>query len=145
MNKLLGELIANSDVTIDGVRPRATWLANPNITKWGLTWREPDDDFVEIGCSIFMKGVMLPGHGNVMEVIAVDDEDEVDVLICLHPLGGVEGGSQPDYIAVRLPWGTCSEKVCGEKANEIGMVFDDDEFPSNVDELIGCWANLTSA
>jgi hypothetical protein len=47
-----------------------------------------DDRYIEIGCSIFMKGVMLPGHGNVLEVLAVGGD--VDVLICLHPLRGAE-------------------------------------------------------
>jgi hypothetical protein len=28
---------------------------------------------------------------------------DIDVLICLHPLGGAEGDGQLDYIAVRLP------------------------------------------
>jgi hypothetical protein len=55
----------------------------------------------------------------------------VDVLICLHPLGGGEGDGQPDYIAVRLPWDRCSEVVCGDKANGVGMVFDDGEFPES--------------
>jgi hypothetical protein len=64
-----------------------------------------------------MKGVMLPGHGNVLEVLAVGGD--VDVLICLHPLRGVEGDGQPDYIAVRLPWDKCSEVVCGNKVNEL--------------------------
>jgi hypothetical protein len=93
LNKLLSELIPNSTVTTDGVHPRATWQGNPNIAKWGLTWREMDDGYIEIGCSIFMKGVMLPGHGNVLEVLAVGGN--VDVLICLHPLGGVEGMVNP--------------------------------------------------
>jgi hypothetical protein len=66
-----------------------TWQGNPNIAKWGLMWREMDDRYIEIRCSIFMKGVMLPGHGNVLEVLAVGGD--VDVLIYLHPLGGAEG------------------------------------------------------
>jgi hypothetical protein len=48
-----------------------------------------DDGYIEIGCSIFMKGVMLPGHGNVLEVLAMGSD--IDVLICLYPLGGAEG------------------------------------------------------
>jgi hypothetical protein len=109
-----------------------------NIAKWGLTWREMDDGYIEIGCSIFMKGVMLPGHGNVLEVLVVGSD--VDVLICLHPLGGAEGNGQPDYIAVRLPWDKCSEVVYGDKANGVGMVFDDGKFPESEDEMMGCWA-----
>jgi hypothetical protein len=36
-----------------------------------------------------MKGVMLHGHGNVLEVLTMGSD--VDVLICLHPLKGAEG------------------------------------------------------
>jgi hypothetical protein len=105
-------------------------------------WREMEDGYIEIGCSIFMKGVMLPGHGKVLEVLAMDND--VDVLICLHPLGGGEGDGQPDYIAVRLPWDRCSEVVCGDKANGVGMVFDDGEFLESKEEMMGCWAQMTS-
>jgi hypothetical protein len=85
-----------------------------------------------------MKGVMLPGHGNVLEVLATGSD--VNVLICLHPLGGAEGDSQPDYIDVRLPWDRCSEVICGNKANVVGMVFDDGEFLESKDEMMGRWA-----
>jgi hypothetical protein len=40
-----------------------------------------EDGYVEIGCSIFMKGVMLPGHGNVLEVLGMGSN--INVLICL--------------------------------------------------------------
>jgi hypothetical protein len=52
-------------------------------------WREMDDGYIGIGCSIFMKGVMLPGHSNVLEVLAMGSD--VDNLICFHPLGGGKG------------------------------------------------------
>jgi hypothetical protein len=42
------------------------YKANPLISKWGLTWREMDDGYVEIGCLIFMKEVILLGYGNFM-------------------------------------------------------------------------------
>jgi hypothetical protein len=48
-----------------------------------------DNEYIEIGCSIFMKGVMLPGHGNVLKVLEMGSD--VDVLMCLLPLGGAEG------------------------------------------------------
>jgi hypothetical protein len=102
-----------------------------------------DGGYIEIGCSIFMKGVMLPGHGNVLEVLAMGSD--VDVLICLHPLGGAEGDGQPDYIAVRLPWDRCSEVICGDKAKGVGMVFDNGEFSESEEEMMGCWAQMTSA
>jgi hypothetical protein len=143
LNKLLIDLIPNSTVTTDGVHPRATWQGNPNFPKWGLTWREMDDDYIEIGCSIFMKGVMLPGHGNVLEVLAMGSD--VDVLICLHPLGGAEEDGKPDYIVVRLPWDRCNEVICGDKVNAVGMVFDDGEFPESEDKMMGCWAQMNSA
>jgi hypothetical protein len=143
LNKLLGDHIPNSPVSTDSVHPRATWQANPNITKWGLIWRENEDDYVEIGCSIFMKGVMLLGHGNVLEVLGMDPD--VDVLICLLPLGGAERDAQPDYIAVRLAWDKCSEVICGEKVDRVGMVFDNGEFPESEEELMGCWAQMTFA
>jgi hypothetical protein len=136
LNKLLSEHIPNSLVSIEGVHPQATWQVNLDIAKWSLTWREMDDGYVEIGCSIIMKGVMLPRHRNVLEVLAMGDD--VDVLICLHPLSGTEGDAQPDYIVVRLPWDKCSEVVCGDKANGVGMVFDNGEFPESEDELMGC-------
>jgi hypothetical protein len=60
-----------------------------------------DDGYIEIGCSIFMKGVILPGHGNILEVLEMDSD--VDVLICLLPLGSAEEDAQLDYIVVRLP------------------------------------------
>jgi hypothetical protein len=107
----------------------------------GLTWKEMDDGYIEIGCSIFKRGVMLPSHGNVLEVLAMGSD--VDVLICLHPLGSAEGDGQPDYIVVRLPWNRCSEVICGDKANAVGMVFD--EFPKSEDEMMGCWAQMNSA
>jgi hypothetical protein len=130
---------------MDGVHPRAMWQGNPNIAKWGLTWREMDDGYIEIRYSIFMKGVMLPGHDNVLEVLAMENDVDVDVLICLHPLGGAEGDGQPDYIAVRLPWDRCSEVICGDKANGVGMVFDDSKFPKSEEEMMECWAQMTSA
>jgi hypothetical protein len=102
-----------------------------------------EDGYVEIGCSIFMKGVMLLGHGNVFKVLEMDPD--VDVLICLLPLGSVEGDAQLDYIVVRLPWDKCSEVICGEKAIGVGMVFDDGEFLDSEEELMGCWAQMTSA
>jgi hypothetical protein len=102
-----------------------------------------DDGYIEIGCSIFMKGLMLPGHGNVLEVLAMGSD--IIVLICLHPVGGREGDGQPDYIAVRLPWDRCNEVVCGDKANGVGMVFDDGEFLESEEEMMGCWAQMTSA
>jgi hypothetical protein len=89
LNKLLSDHIPNSPISSDGFHPRATWQANPNIAKWSLTWRETEDGYVDIGCSIFMKGVMLPGHGNVLEVLGMGID--IDVLICLLPLGGAEG------------------------------------------------------
>jgi hypothetical protein len=143
LNKLLGDLIPNSTVTIDGIHPQATWQGNPNIPKWGLTWRKMDDGYIEIGCSIFMKSVMLPGHGNVLEVLAMGSD--IDVLICLHLLGGAEEDGQPNYIAVCLPWDRFSEVICGDKANTVGMVFDDGEFPESKDEMMGCWAQMNSA
>jgi hypothetical protein len=143
LNKLLGDHIPNSPVTIDGIHPRATWQANSNIAKWGLTWKENEDGYVEIGCSIFMKGVMLPGHKNVLEVLGMDPD--VDVLICLLPVGGAEGDAQPHYIAMRLPRDKCSKVICGERANGVGMVFDDGEFLESEEELMGCWAQMTSA
>jgi hypothetical protein len=142
LDKLLGDLISNSTVTTDGVHPRAMWQGNLNIAKWSLTWREMDDGYIEIRCSIFMKGVMLHGHGNVLEVQAMGSD--VDVLICLHPLGGTEADGQPDYIDVRLPWDRCSEVICGNKANGVGMVFDDGEFLESEEEMMGCWAQMTS-
>jgi hypothetical protein len=102
-----------------------------------------DDGYIEIGCSIFMKGVMLPSYGNVLEVLAIGSV--VDVLICLHSLGGAEGDGQPVYIIVSLPWDRCSEVICGDKANGVGMVFDDGEFPESEEEMMGCWAPMTSA
>jgi hypothetical protein len=102
-----------------------------------------DDGYIEIGCSIFMKGVMLPSHGNVLEVLAMGSD--VDVLICLHPLRGAEGDGQPDYITVHLLWDRCSEVICGDKANGVGMIFDNGEFPGSKEEMMGCWAQMTSA
>jgi hypothetical protein len=138
LNKLLSNLIPNSTVTLDGVHRRATWQGNPNIAKWGLTWREMDDGYIEIGCSIFMKGIMLPSHSNILEVQAMGSV--VYVLICLHPLGGAEADGQPDYIVVRLPWERCSEVICGDKANRVGMVFNNGEFPKSKEEMMGSWA-----
>ena len=60
-----------------------------------------DDKYVEIRCSIVIKGVMLPRYGNVLEVLAMGDD--IEILICLLPLGSVEGDAQPDYIVVCLP------------------------------------------
>jgi hypothetical protein len=99
-----------------------------------------ENGYVEIGCSIFMKDVMLPDHGNVLEV-----DLDVDVLICLLPLGDAEGDTQPDYITVRLSGDKCSEVICGEKANGVEMVFDNGEFPDSEEELMECWAQMTSA
>jgi hypothetical protein len=65
---------------------------------------------------------------------------DVNVLICLHHLGGAEGDGQHDYIAVRLPWNRCSEVIWGDKANTVGMVFDDSGFPESEDEMMGYWA-----
>jgi hypothetical protein len=61
-----------------------------------LTWREMDNDFVEIGCFNIMKGVMLPEQRNIMNV--VDMDNGIDVMICLLPLGEAKGGGQPNYI-----------------------------------------------
>jgi hypothetical protein len=61
------------------------YKANPLISKWGLTWREMDDGYVEIGCLIFMKEVILLGYGNFMNVIGI--VSKVDVMIYMLPLG----------------------------------------------------------
>jgi hypothetical protein len=97
-----------------------------------------DDVYIEIGGSIYMKDVKLPGHGNILEVLGMGND--VDVLICLLSLGGAQGDAQPDYIVVRLPWDKCSEAIFGDKANAIGMVFDSGKFPDFEEKLIGCWA-----
>jgi hypothetical protein len=51
-----------------------------------------EDGYVEVGCSIVIKDVMLPKHGNVLEVLGMGDD--IDVLICLLLLGGAEGDAQ---------------------------------------------------
>ena len=89
-----------------------------------------------------MKGMMLLDHNNVLEVLTMGRN--VDVLICLHPLKSVEGDGQPDYIVVCLPWDRCSEVICGDKANGVGMVFNNGKFPESKDEMIGCWVQMTS-
>jgi hypothetical protein len=71
--------------------------------------------------------------------------NDVDVLICLHPLGGAEGDCQPDYIVVRLLWDMCNEVICGDKVNGVGMVFDDGKFPESEEEMMGCWAQMIFA
>lgn len=43
-----------------------------------------------------LKKNMMPGHGYVLEV--EDNNNNVDVLISLKPIGNVNG--EPDYIAV---------------------------------------------
>ena len=70
--------------------------------------------------------------------------NDVDILIYLLPPGGVEGNAQPDYIVVRLSWDKCSEVICDEKANEVGMVFDKGEFPEFKDKMMDCWVQMTS-
>jgi hypothetical protein len=89
----------------------------------------------------WMKGVMLPSHGNVLKVLGMGSD--VDVLICFLPLGGAEGDAQPNYIAVCLPWDKCNEVVCGDKASVVGMVFDDDKFPNSEEKLMGFSEQLT--
>ena len=93
-----------------------------------------DNGYIEIGCSIIIKGVMLPGHGNNLEVLAMGDD--IDVLICLLPLGRAKEDAQPDYIAACLPWDKCSKVVYGEKANRVGMVFDDGKFLESENKLM---------
>jgi hypothetical protein len=46
---------------------------------------------------------------------------------------------------MRLPRDRCSEVIYGDKANRVGMVFDDGEFPESEDKMMGCWAQMTSA
>ena len=57
-----------------------------------------DNGYIEIGCSIFMKGVMLPGYGNVMNVMRMGSN--MDAMICLLLLGEIEGGGQSNCIVV---------------------------------------------
>jgi hypothetical protein len=42
-----------------------------------------------------------------MNVISMDND--IDVMICLLPLSKANGGGQLDYIAMQLPWRTCSD------------------------------------
>jgi hypothetical protein len=46
---------------------------------------------------------------------------------------------------VCLSWDKCSEVICSEKANRVGMVFDDGKFLESEEELMGCWAQMTFA
>jgi hypothetical protein len=46
---------------------------------------------------------------------------------------------------MRLPRDRCSEVIYGDKANRVGMVFDDGEFPESEDKMMGCWAQMNSA
>jgi hypothetical protein len=45
----------------------------------------------------------MPGHGNVLEVLGIGTD--VNILICLLPLGSAEGDAQPYYI--------CSAPILG--------------------------------
>lgn len=139
LGKLLGEEIENSPILCDGIGVRATWRGNSRIELWGLCWRELSDGYVEIACSIKFRGCMLPGHGNVMNVI--DMGEEVHIGICLLPLAA--GERQPDYVAVSLPWRKNHEEVNGIKARENGMIFDG-ESPADVTEFMTAWEVMNS-
>ena len=134
LGKLIGEEIENSDVQCDGLGVRATWKANPHIQAWGLCWRESADGYVEIACSIKLKGCMLPGTGSVMNII--EKGEDVHLMICILPIREKE--KEPDYIAVALPWAKCSEEVCGPKSMENGMQFEE-ETPATGEEFMISW------
>jgi hypothetical protein len=55
-----------------------------------------DDGYVEIGCSIFMKGVILLGYKNIMNAMGMGSD--VDVMIYLLLLGEAKDGGQLDKI-----------------------------------------------
>lgn len=139
LGKLLGEEIENSPIMCDDIGVRATWRGNERIDSWGLCWRDLPDGYVEIACSIKFRGCMLPGHGNVLNVIEMGDD--VHILICLLPLGSDE--REPDYVAVSLPWRKNSEEVNGIKAREHGMIFDEDS-PKDAEEFMTAWEVMHS-
>ena len=56
------------------------------------------DGSVEIKCSIFMKGIMLPGYKSVMNVMEMGNN--VDAMIFLLPQSEAKNDGQPDYIVV---------------------------------------------
>ena len=60
-----------------------------------------NDGYVEIGCSIFMKGVILPEYKNIMNAIGMGSN--IDMMIFLLLLGEAKDGGQSEYIAVQLP------------------------------------------
>jgi hypothetical protein len=134
LNKFLGEPTLNSTITSDGNPPKATWKANPVISKWGFMSRKMDDGYVKIKYSIFMKEIMLLGHSNVLGM-----GSNMDMMICMLSLGKAKGDGQPDYINVRLLWTKWSNKVCGKKTRENGMMFDKEEFPINKEEMLERW------
>ena len=139
LGKLLGELTENSDIECDGLGVRCTWMGNRNIQAWGLCWREGTDGYVEIACGIMLKGCMLPGIGNVMNVI--EKGPDVHLMICLLPIRDPE--KHADYVAVVLPWATCSEDVSGQKAMENGMQFDGTT-PASGEEFMTSWEVMNS-
>jgi len=139
LGKLLGVQIENSDIECDGLGVRATWMGNPGIQAWGLCWRDAEDGYVEIACSIMLKGCMLPGHGSVMNVI--EKGPNVHVMICLLPIRDAD--KQPDYIAVSLPWAKCNEEVCGHKSMENGMQFEG-QSPVSAEEFMISWEVLNT-
>lgn len=59
--------------------------------------------------------------------------NNVDLLISLMPINNPNG--EPDYVAVSLPWSKCTERACGQLANEQGMIFDGSS-PTDIDEFI---------
>ena len=90
-----------------------------------------------------MKGVILPGHGNVLEVMGIGND--VDVFIYLLSIGELKRDVQPDYIAICLPLVRYSDHVCGEKAKANGIVFDNKEFAEFEEEMMGSWVHITTA
>lgn len=138
--RLLGVELAHTDVNHGDIVPRAVWAGNPTIQQWGLCWRVLPSQRIEIACSYLYKGNMIPGYGNVLEIL--ENVEHVDILISLPALR--DPSAPTDYIAVSMPWAACTEAVCGEPAVKQGMTFNG-AAPATIEEFMDAWSAIDYA
>lgn len=134
---LLGEEESdNYDIQDEGVQPRATWLANSKVVRWGITWRHDSPDSpASAGLLGEAPSTMVSNGFTVLKVdyaFETPFDEAVVALLAVHPV--VEGEGKDDHIAVILDAKRCHHDCCAN-ANDKGMQFASG-FAENAEDVV---------
>ena len=134
---LLGEEESdNYDIEDEGVQPRATWLANSKVVRWGITWRHDSPDSpASAGLLGEAPSTMVSNGFTVLKVdyaFETPFDEAVVALLAVHPV--VEGEGKDDHIAVILDAKRCHHDCCAN-ANDKGMQFASG-FAENAEDVV---------